>query len=130
MSTIPVIHVPRRRPRPLPDALYLAAFARATARQRDALALARFAGMRVAEVARAHGDDLTGPEYSVALKGQLKLETKDQMQKRGLSSPDDGDALALTFAGPVARKDLAAGRRLRTMGRRTAESDYDVFSEV
>ena len=75
-------------------------------------------------------DDLTGPEYSVALKGQLKLETKDQMQKRGLSSPDDGDALALTFAGPVARKDLAAGRRLRTMGRRTAESDYDVFSEV
>jgi hypothetical protein len=30
------------------------------------------------------------------------------MKKRGVASPDDGDALALTFAGPVARLDLAA----------------------
>lgn len=74
--------------------------------------------------------DLAGPEYSVALKGQLKLETKEQMQKRGLASPDDGDALALTFAGPVARKDLAAGRRARAMAGRTADSDYDLFADV
>ena len=75
-------------------------------------------------------DDLTGPEYSVALKGQLKLETKEAMQKRGLSSPDDGDALALTFAGPVARKDLGSSRRTRAMATRTAESEYDIFSDV
>lgn len=74
-------------------------------------------------------DDLTGPEYTVALKGQLKLETKEQMQKRGLSSPDDGDALALTFGGPVARRDTAAARR-RGGRERTADSDYDVFAEV
>jgi hypothetical protein len=29
-------------------------------------------------------------------------KTKDDMRKRGLASPDDGDALALTFAYPVA----------------------------
>jgi hypothetical protein len=27
------------------------------------------------------------------------------MHRRGLASPDDGDALALTFAYPVAKRD-------------------------
>jgi hypothetical protein len=31
--------------------------------------------------------------------------------KRGLASPDDGDALALTFAYPVAKRDGAEERR-------------------
>ena len=48
-------------------------------------------------------DDLTGPEYDIHMRGQIKLETKDSMKKRGLHSPDHGDALALTFAEPVAR---------------------------
>lgn len=43
-------------------------------------------------------DDLLGPEYEIALKGQIKLESKDSMKKRGLRSTDDADALALTFA--------------------------------
>jgi hypothetical protein len=30
------------------------------------------------------------------------LEAKQDMMKRGVPSPDDGDALALTFAQPVA----------------------------
>jgi hypothetical protein len=33
---------------------------------------------------------------------RLVLESKQDMKKRGLSSPDDGDALALTYARPVA----------------------------
>jgi hypothetical protein len=36
------------------------------------------------------------------------LDRKDDMRKRGLASPDDGDALALTFAYPVAKRDWAA----------------------
>jgi hypothetical protein len=32
----------------------------------------------------------------------ILLERKDDMKRRGLASPDDGDALALTFAYPVA----------------------------
>ena len=33
------------------------------------------------------------------------------MRKRGLASPDDGDALALTFAHPAAKRDWAEERR-------------------
>jgi hypothetical protein len=33
------------------------------------------------------------------------LEKKEHMKARGLASPDDGDALALTFAHPVAHAD-------------------------
>jgi hypothetical protein len=32
---------------------------------------------------------------------RICLESKEEMEKRGLDSPDDGDALALTFAHPV-----------------------------
>jgi hypothetical protein len=34
------------------------------------------------------------------------LESKADMQKRGQPSPDDGDALALTFAQPVAPAEI------------------------
>lgn len=52
-------------------------------------------------------DDLTGPWYG--FKGDssvIILESKDSMRKRGLHSPDWGDALVLTFAVPLARRDL------------------------
>jgi hypothetical protein len=47
--------------------------------------------------------DLTGRCFSHNGKDQLVLETKDSMKSRDLASPDWGDALALTFALPVAR---------------------------
>jgi hypothetical protein len=46
-------------------------------------------------------DDLTGVEYSFNARDEIQLEKKEHMKKRGLSSPDDGDGLALTFALPV-----------------------------
>jgi len=45
--------------------------------------------------------DLTGPGYHADKQGRLVLESKEEMKKRDLDSPDDGDALALTFAAPV-----------------------------
>lgn len=52
--------------------------------------------------------DLTGPEaYEIMIgpnAGKLLMESKKDMTKRGLSSPNDGDALALTFALPVKNK--------------------------
>ena len=46
--------------------------------------------------------DLTGPEFGHQMKtGRLVLEAKEHMKSRGLSSPDEGDALALTFAMPT-----------------------------
>lgn len=42
-------------------------------------------------------NDLTGPEYYHSNKNQIQLEKKDDMKSRGLSSPDVGDMLAMTF---------------------------------
>lgn len=47
--------------------------------------------------------DLTAPGYHINRKDQLVLESKEEMAKRNVDSPDDGDALALTFAAPVAK---------------------------
>jgi hypothetical protein len=49
-------------------------------------------------------DDLAGPLYSFDNRQRLVLEKKEDMARRGLSSPDCGDSLAIGFAynvGPV-----------------------------
>lgn len=66
---------------------------------RDAL---RYLAIRPSNELR---DQLVGPEYDFNLKGELQLEKKSDMKRRGLASPDVGDALALTFARPVFPRD-------------------------
>lgn len=44
--------------------------------------------------------DMTAPQYTYDSSRRLKLESKETMRKRGISSPDSADALALTFAVP------------------------------
>ena len=45
--------------------------------------------------------ELTGPEYGIDKNGRFQLEKKEDMEKRGLESPDMGDALAMSFAVTV-----------------------------
>lgn len=45
--------------------------------------------------------DLTGPGYTHDKRDRVILEPKEAMKKRGLDSPDDADALALTFAQSI-----------------------------
>jgi len=45
--------------------------------------------------------DLCGLRYSYDSNGRVKLESKEDAEKRGIKSPDDGDALALTFTMPI-----------------------------
>jgi hypothetical protein len=45
--------------------------------------------------------ELTAVEYSFNQRDQIQLERKESMKSRGLASPEDADALALTFAHPV-----------------------------
>ena len=55
--------------------------------------------------------DLTGPLKKPNSSGTVFLEGKKEMRSRGLASPDAADALAVTFAYPVAHreaKDLPA----------------------
>lgn len=49
--------------------------------------------------------DLCAPTYDLKTD-RLRLESKDNIKARGLPSPDLGDALALTFAYPVAPRGL------------------------
>jgi len=46
--------------------------------------------------------DLLGPGTRPDNRQRVWLESKEDMKKRGVDSPDDGDALALTFAAPIA----------------------------
>ena len=46
--------------------------------------------------------DLTAPRYTFNSSGKLKVESKDEMKKRGLASPDLADACILTLAGDAA----------------------------
>ena len=47
-------------------------------------------------------DDLTGPEVILDKgHGVVQLESKHDMKSRGIPSPNEADALALTFAFPV-----------------------------
>ena len=48
--------------------------------------------------------DLCAPQPKVSSNGRKLLEKKQDMKKRGIRSPDGGDALALTFAEPVAHR--------------------------
>ncbi len=52
--------------------------------------------------------DLAAPRFWFDAQGRRQLEPKDAIKKRGLPSPDLGDALALTFAMPVAAKAVPA----------------------
>ena len=52
---------------------------------------------------------LVGPTYTFNLRNEIQLEKKEDMRKRGLDSPDLADALALTFAYPVAAYAHAGG---------------------
>ena len=55
-------------------------------------------------------DDLITPGYDYDSSGRLKIESKDEIKSRGLASTDLADALALTFAQPVAAADRTARR--------------------
>lgn len=72
-------------------------------------------------------DDLVGPEYEFDKHERIKLESKEKMKKRGVASPDNGDALAVTFATKVARSDIPVSRKKGARRGPVPGSDFDVF---
>lgn len=49
-------------------------------------------------------DELLGIETKPRLDGKLQLESKEEMKRRGLPSPNKADSLAISFAYPVQAK--------------------------
>lgn len=63
---------------------------------------------------------LVQPKYKITSAGKLQVESKDEMKKRGIKSPDKADAFCLTLAGG----DYAVSRF------RQALSEYDPFAPL
>lgn len=58
--------------------------------------------------------DLCAPQYKLNSNGAILLESKADIKKRGGASPDCADAIAVTFAYPVANKavrEMSKGKR-------------------
>lgn len=69
-------------------------------------------------------EGMCAPEYGFKPTGELLLESKDNMRKRGVASPDLADALALTFAYPVVPQ-----LRLEDRADRLVQTEYDPLTQ-
>lgn len=59
-------------------------------------------------------EEIGSPEYIVKLDGKIQLESKEDMKRRGVLSPNRADALALTFAFPILKKKGDVARNMKT----------------
>jgi hypothetical protein len=55
---------------------------------------------RIPDLDSLHAD-LIGPTYKFDSNSRLVMERKEDMKKRGIRSPDEAEALGLTFAAPI-----------------------------
>ena len=55
--------------------------------------------------------DLIGPRIKPDSKGTIFLESKKDMKARGLASPDAADAIAVTFAFPLASREARVDKK-------------------
>jgi hypothetical protein len=66
-------------------------------------------------------EQLTALEYYFNNRNRLLLESKQEIKKRGLASPDIADSYSLTFAEFVPPRDMAASSTSNTY-----EHDYEI----
>jgi len=75
--------------------------------------------------------DLTGVEYGYAAdQVSIQLEKKEHMKARGLASPDDADALALTFAEPVMPRTMTSWVHPSRQPRTEEEEHEDLYRDL
>jgi hypothetical protein len=72
-------------------------------------------------------DDIIGPETKPTLDGVIQLESKEDMKARGVPSPNEGDALALTFAEPVVKRTTPIGSNNHHMPN---QDEYDPYANM
>lgn len=69
--------------------------------------------------------DIVAPGWKYDSNTRIQLESKKEIKKRELISPDGGDALALTFANVIIRDHLMNINKVKI-----AETNYDIFEGV
>jgi hypothetical protein len=65
--------------------------------------------------------ELVTPKYKLESSGKIKVESKDDMKKRGVKSPNKADAFCLTFGG---------GDLVPALLPAVAQIDYDPFGPI
>ena len=74
--------------------------------------------------------DLIGVEYSFTPDERILLESKKNMKARGQPSPDDGDALALTFAHPVPEFPATPNNPAIPGTHKAAAKEHDPYASI
>lgn len=69
--------------------------------------------------------ELSAPTYKFGLTNRMVIESKEQMRKRGLSSPDLADALALAVGVELKKPFDWQRKAMATGGAIYADSDYN-----
>jgi phage terminase large subunit len=69
--------------------------------------------------------ELPAPTYKIRSDGCILIEAKADMKKRGVASPNRADALALTFAAPVAHREVREVRRAKQEAQRASYHPYN-----
>jgi integrase len=80
---LPAVRVPAGVPRPIPEDAYRRAYEAADGRTRTMLALGYWAGLRRAEIARVHADDITDGWLMVRGKGGTMRRVPIALELRG-----------------------------------------------
>ena len=73
--------------------------------------------------------ELTAPTFKFDAQQRLVLESKADLKKRGLPSPNKADALALTFAAPVHKRPEVEISGAATEEGRALGHDYDPYTQ-
>ena len=134
------VRVPRAVPRPIPDDLIRDALARAPERVRLMIMLGAFAGLRRAEIARVHSDDVTPEGLRVLGKGgvtrlvPLFPELRQALERiDGWAFPSDHpgkDHMNVRYVGQMLSEYLPEGYTCHQLRHRFATVVYQQTHDI
>ena len=108
---LPPVHVPKRKPRPIPDYLISEALGRATPAERSMIILGRFAGLRASEIAAAHRDYLSGDPGRELVTVVGKFDKQRELPAHPLVIQVLARAEGFVFPSPIRRgQPIVPGR--------------------
>lgn len=73
-------------------------------------------------------DELAGPTYGLNAKEAIQLESKKEMRRRGVASPNAADALACTFAYPSYEFQFSTASEAFKAQKPVVAPDYNPFA--
>jgi len=73
-------------------------------------------------------DEMAAPTYGMTAKEAIQLESKKEMRRRGVASPNVADALACTFAYPSYEVGLPSVAEALAVQKPTVAPDYNPFA--